>query len=235
MLTASMLLTVSLVLPSTPLNLVAAHLCGSVWRGALFFDLGCTFGSVINFFLGRFCCRRWAKRKIQSSKILSALELALQKRSVRLLLLIRLSPIFPYAIVGYAMGVSAIGLFLFTWTTFVGSLPGCLLYAWMGMSMSQVFAGEAHQIEIFWSTVYVIVGVLLTVIITWQVKKAVDAALYSVDKMNAERHQLRIDEWDWIVGGQEERDSVSSAGSTGNRESAPLLRRGTSASLNSDV
>jgi uncharacterized membrane protein YdjX (TVP38/TMEM64 family) len=67
--------------------------------GALLMCAACTVGSVVNFLLGRFVIAGWARKKISESDMLTALEAVLQERAVSIIILARLSPVFPFALV----------------------------------------------------------------------------------------------------------------------------------------
>eukprot|EP00288_Rhodomonas_lens_P003862 CAMPEP_0177717718 /NCGR_PEP_ID=MMETSP0484_2-20121128/15193_1 /TAXON_ID=354590 /ORGANISM="Rhodomonas lens, Strain RHODO" /LENGTH=207 /DNA_ID=CAMNT_0019229835 /DNA_START=33 /DNA_END=656 /DNA_ORIENTATION=- len=165
--------TCSAVITTTPLNFAVGALYGIV-PGALLMDVACTTGSVINFLIGRYVARDWARRKLQESPVLSALEKALNKRAFFMLTLARLSPVFPFAMLGYALGATSVELSLFAQTTFVGMLPGCFLYSWIGVSMQEM-SGDGGGGWSSWLSIGMSVG--STLLISWQAKKVFDEAM----------------------------------------------------------
>lgn len=173
--------TVSAVIPTTPLNFAAGIICGGVVRGSLLFNAGATLGSLINFVLGRRCFRTWAQDKLRGSPMLSALEGAIAKRSAFMIALARLSPVFPFAVLGYVLGATKVEATTFTWATFVGLIPGVTLYTFIGMSAAAAAAGDGADAG--WSNYISIgAGVLATVVISWQAKKIIEEATASVKK-----------------------------------------------------
>ena len=48
----------------------------------------------------RYAAQDWARARMQSSPTLAALEAAISKRAFFMITLVRLSPVFPFAIVG---------------------------------------------------------------------------------------------------------------------------------------
>ena len=102
------LCTVSAVIPTTPLNFAAGIICGGLVRGSVLFNVGATLGSLINFVLGRQCFRSWAEKKLRESPMMSALEGAIAKRSAFMIVLSRLSPVFPFAVLGYVLGATKV-------------------------------------------------------------------------------------------------------------------------------
>ena len=175
----TVVLTVSAFMTTTPLNFAAGAIFG-ILPGAIIFNAGCAIGSLINFLLGRFFLRSWARRKLEESPTLKALEVAVRKRSREMVILARLSPAFPFAIVGYVLGATSIDAFEFTWATAAGLFPGCLLYAWIGSSMRELGEGGGDGSSLQ-SWVSIGIGVASTVLVSVQAKKAFDEALKNRD------------------------------------------------------
>ncbi len=173
--------TVSAVIPTTPLNFAAGIICGGLVRGSLLFNAGATLGSLVNFVLGRKCFRQWAEKKLRDSPMLSALEGAIAKRSAFMIVLARLSPVFPFAVLGYVLGATKVKATTFTWATFVGLIPGVTLYTFIGMSAAAAAAGGGDNDS--WSNYISIgAGVFATAVISWQAKKIIEEATASVKK-----------------------------------------------------
>jgi uncharacterized membrane protein YdjX (TVP38/TMEM64 family) len=180
LLLVTIVLTVSTVLPTTPCNFAAGLISGGLLPGSVVFATGCTLGSVINFYLGRSCLYAWAQRQLRDSPTLVALESALSERAARMVVLVRLSPVFPFAVVGHVLGATNMDAFTFSWATFVGVLPGCFLYCWIGMSMRDLVAsggsdsGGGDGNSSVSSIISIGVGVLSTVLVSWQAKRIFD-------------------------------------------------------------
>ena len=171
------LLTISCVISTTPLNFVSGAIFGPL-LGALIFNVGCTVGSFISFLIGRFLLKSWAQRKLRESPTLSALDSAIRKKAGQMVVLARLSPVFPFAIVGYALGATSLDLVTFTWATFAGLFPGCLLYAFIGASAKEAASGDGG-----WGpTISMAGGVAATVLVTVQAKRAYDEAIAEAKK-----------------------------------------------------
>ena len=176
--------TVTGFVPTTPMNIAAPFVAGGLFMGSVVVALGCTLGSMVNFALGRSCLRTWAQRKLHESPTLLAFEAALAERAARMVVLIRLSPVFPFAVIGYVLGATKIDLFTFTWATFVGMWPGCVLYGWVSMSMRDLATAASSSADgggggdgagsNVASVLGVVLGVLGTVLVSWQAKQVFD-------------------------------------------------------------
>lgn len=175
MIAVTALLTVSAVVPTTPLNFAAGIICKGFLPGNICFNLGATLGSWINFMLGRRCLRNWATRKLKGSPKMMALERSISNRAAEMVILARLSPVFPFAVLGYILGATKIGAFEFTYATFLGLCPGVALYTWIGMSMASAVSSDDDSAS--WSSyISIIIGVASTVLISVKAKQVLDEA-----------------------------------------------------------
>jgi uncharacterized membrane protein YdjX (TVP38/TMEM64 family) len=77
--------------------------------------------------------RSWARRKF--GQLLAPVERVICSSPMKMIVLLRLSPVFPFSPVGYALGSMNINVATFASATALGVLPGCLLYSWMGASL----------------------------------------------------------------------------------------------------
>ena len=182
MVACTALCTVSGVVPTTPLNFAAGIICGGLVRGSILFNIGATLGSLINFVLGRQCFRTWAEKKLRESPMLSALEAAIAKRSAFMIILARLSPVFPFAVLGYVLGATKVRASVFTWATFVGLIPGVTLYTFIGMSAAAAASGGDDGDSSWSNYISISAGILATIVISWQAKKVIEEATASVSK-----------------------------------------------------
>lgn len=82
---------------------------------------------------GRYVARSWAQRKF--GQLLAPVERVICSCPMKMIVLLRLSPVFPFSPVGYALGSMDISPATFAAATALGVLPGCLLYSWMGASL----------------------------------------------------------------------------------------------------
>mmetsp|Transcript_28333 Transcript_28333/g.91694 ORF Transcript_28333/g.91694 Transcript_28333/m.91694 type:complete len:168 (-) Transcript_28333:424-927(-) len=155
------------------MNFAAGMLFG-ILPGAAIMNVGCVVGSMANFFIGRYVAREWARKRLQESPTLSALEAALQKRAVFIITLARLSPVFPFAMVGYALGASAVTMRDFAVGTAVGLFPGCILYSWIGVSMKDMSSKEGGGAG---SWISIMISVASTIAISIYAKRVYDDAV----------------------------------------------------------
>lgn len=126
-----------LVIPGSILTLGAGAVFG-VARGTLFTAVGATAGATVAFLLGRTLLRGWVSQKVSSSPRLQAVDEAVGMEGGRLVFLLRLSPLIPFSISNYVYGITKVPTGQYIVATFVGMLPGILLYSYIGSLVRRI-------------------------------------------------------------------------------------------------
>ncbi|MGL5803842.1 MAG: TVP38/TMEM64 family protein, partial [Xenococcaceae cyanobacterium] len=81
-------------LPGSLLTLGAGIVFGVV-LGSLYVFIGATLGATAAFLVGRYLARGWVAKKIEGNKNFQAIDRAVGKEGLKIVILTRLSPIFP--------------------------------------------------------------------------------------------------------------------------------------------
>lgn len=121
-----------LAVPATPLTLSAGYLFGAV-QGTAIVLLAATAAACVAFFVGKTFLRTWVEDMLQENPKFAKLDKAIGKEGFKLLLLVRLSPIFPFALSNYLYGASSIDFASYFWATLLGFAPGTVAYVYTGM------------------------------------------------------------------------------------------------------
>ena len=174
-------LWVTLLLPGVWASMLAGVLYGT-WLGSALVFIGASLGAVVVFLLGRSVLRDWARRRLEQLPKLQAVERAVSQEGLKLVLLTRLSPAFPFSLLNLAYGLSDVSLRDYC-LGLIGILPGTVLFCALGAlagdvaRFGDVLAGEAD------STTWVlrVVGVVATVAVVWIVSRAARRALQDVE------------------------------------------------------
>ena len=117
-------------LPGSLLTLGAGVLFGVV-QGSLYVFVGATMGATLAFLVGRYLAREWISKKIAGNKKFSAIDQAVGQEGFKIVLLTRLSPVFPFNLLNYAMGVTGVSLKDYVLAS-VGMIPGTIMYVYLG-------------------------------------------------------------------------------------------------------
>ncbi|MDP6963241.1 MAG: TVP38/TMEM64 family protein, partial [Planctomycetota bacterium] len=119
-----------LMIPGSVATLAMGALYGP-WYGLLVVSPASVLGATIAFLLGRGAFRPAIEKKMQGSQKFEKLQAAIANQGLKILTLVRLSPVFPFTLINYAFGLTRISLFHYVLGSFVGMLPGTLLYVYL--------------------------------------------------------------------------------------------------------
>ncbi|MEA5619651.1 TVP38/TMEM64 family protein [Cronbergia sp. UHCC 0137] len=167
--------------PGSILTLGSGVIFGVFW-GSLYVFIGATLGATSAFLVGRYLARGWVAKKIAGNKKFTAIDQAVAKEGLKIVLLTRLSPVFPFNLLNYAFGLTNVSLKDY-FIGSVGMIPGTVMYVYIGsLAGNLALIGTENQPQnqsIQW--IIRIVGFIATVAVTVYVtriaKKALDDAV----------------------------------------------------------
>lgn len=155
---------------------------GLIWGpllGTLIVSPASVVGATLAFLLGRTLARDWIARRLERDRRFAAIDDAVGAEGFKIVLLLRLSPLFPFNVLNYALGLTRVRLGPFVLGSFLGMLPGTALYVYLGSlvsSASELLHGGGPGAG-SWRTVGWVVGLAATVIATVLVTRAARRAL----------------------------------------------------------
>jgi len=175
------ILATILCVPGSLLTLGAGAIFG-LW-GAIYVSIGATIGATAAFLIGRYLARKWVKKRIERSPKLKALDEAVAKEGRKIVGLTRLSPVLPFSLLNYAFGITQVRLKDYFFLTYIGIIPGTVLYVYLGsLAGSMTRLGGAGQVRSPAEWTFYAVGLIATVIVTFYItriaRKALDQNLY---------------------------------------------------------
>ncbi|HYC32150.1 MAG TPA: TVP38/TMEM64 family protein [Gemmatimonadales bacterium] len=168
--------TVALV-PGSLLSLGAGALFGLA-RGALVVLLGATLGASAAFLVARYVARGPVERRLAGDPRLAAIDRAVGERGRRIVFLLRLSPVFPFNLLNYALGLTRVRFVDFLVAS-AGMLPGIVLYVYYGKVVGDVtrLAGGAPMGRGAGYWTVLAVGLVATIAVTAMVTRIARRAL----------------------------------------------------------
>lgn len=144
--------------------------------------------ATIAFLLGRFVLRSSVEAKVAANPKFAAIERAVGKNGLKIVGLVRLSPVFPFTLLNYGLGLTPVKVRDYVLASWIGMLPGTILYVYIGSAIGNVaaiFAGgpkapppvDATFFQLHGKTILLVAGLIATAIVTIYVTKIAQKAL----------------------------------------------------------
>jgi uncharacterized membrane protein YdjX (TVP38/TMEM64 family) len=167
---AGYVLAAALVVPGSILTLLAGYLFG-LPLGVALTSAGSVLGAAAAFVVGRFVARDWVERRIAKWPRFRALDAATRHDGFAIVLLARLSPLIPYNLLNYVLGLTAARFRDYLLATWLGMLPATVVYVYAGSLAKSVTALASGGSAPSWAVQSLLVlgfaaTVALTVLIT---------------------------------------------------------------------
>ncbi len=131
----------AIALPGTVLTIAGGAVFGLFW-GTLWSVIGATLGAIAAFLLARYLLHDWYCRKFKHSRTLQRFHRAVRRSPLKFVLTVRFAPISPFNLVNFLFGLTPIDLKTYSLGTFLGIIPGTILYTWLGVTGRQALNGS---------------------------------------------------------------------------------------------
>jgi uncharacterized membrane protein YdjX (TVP38/TMEM64 family) len=163
--------------PGSLMTLVAGPIFGLTW-GTLYVFVAATVGSCLAFLVARYLARGAVERWMAGNPRFAAIDRAIGAQGRKIVFLLRLSPVFPFNVLNYALGLTRVGFADYTVAS-IGMLPGTLLYVYSGKVVGDLaaLAGGVKPERGAGGTLLLVVGLVATVAATAVVTRAARRAL----------------------------------------------------------
>jgi uncharacterized membrane protein YdjX (TVP38/TMEM64 family) len=120
-----------LLVPASALTLAAGAVFG-VLAGTAYVSIAATLGATLAFLVGRYLARDLVARRIAGNPRFAAMDDAVAAEGWKIVGLLRLSPVFPYSLLNYALGLTRVSLPQYVLASWIGMLPGTVAYVYLG-------------------------------------------------------------------------------------------------------
>jgi len=173
-----------LFIPGSLLTLKGGCLFGLFW-GSIYVTIAAMFGAIFAFLIGRYLSRDWVCKQIENHPKFKAINQAVKREGWKIVLLTRLSPIFPFNLLNYVFGVTQVSLKDYVFGS-IGMIPATVVYVYIGslarnlvtLDMSNRPTTTETQIA---QWVIRIIGLIATIAVTVYIthlsKKALDESV----------------------------------------------------------
>jgi uncharacterized membrane protein YdjX (TVP38/TMEM64 family) len=166
-----------LFVPGSVLTIAAGAIFGVLW-GSIAVSVAATLGASMAFLIGRYLMRRQVEGWAAKNPRFAAVDRAVGREGWKIVLLTRLSPIFPFNLLNYLYGLTGVELRHYVVASWIGMMPGTVLYVYLGFIGGEVArassggGGRTPQEYALWG-----IGLLATVAVTAYVTRVARRAL----------------------------------------------------------
>jgi uncharacterized membrane protein YdjX (TVP38/TMEM64 family) len=166
--------------PGSLLTLAGGAIFG-LGAGVAYVFTAAVLGSAAAFLVARYVARAAVERRIAGNARFAAIDRAVAAEGRKIVFLLRLSPVFPFNLLNYALGLTRVR-FADYLAASVGMLPGTLLYVYYGKLAGDVaaLAGGAAPERGAGSYALLVVGLAATILVTAVVTRTARRALSEV-------------------------------------------------------
>lgn len=164
-----------LFVPGSVLTLGAGAVFG-VGLGSMLVSAGSVIGATLSFLIGRFFARDWVTKKAAANPRFAALDAAIGKEGWKIVGLLRLSPVFPFNLLNYLLGVTRVSLRDYVLASWIGMMPGTVMYVYLGSVFGTAVSGQSRQRTPAEWALYG-VGLVATIAVTVWITKIAKSAL----------------------------------------------------------
>jgi pyruvate/2-oxoglutarate dehydrogenase complex dihydrolipoamide dehydrogenase (E3) component/uncharacterized membrane protein YdjX (TVP38/TMEM64 family) len=181
-----------LFIPGSVLTLGAGAVFG-VALGSVCVSISATLGATAAFLVGRYLARDAIARKIEKNEKFATIDRAVAQEGWKIVLLTRLSPVFPFTLLNYAFGLTRVKLSHYVLASWLGMIPGTVMYVYFG-SLVNLGAGHGQHTTGEWVLrgVGLLATVIVTVFVTRLARKALAKKIGSNETVQTSKEILNV-------------------------------------------
>jgi uncharacterized membrane protein YdjX (TVP38/TMEM64 family) len=131
-----------LAIPVFPLTASSGYLFG-LFPGYCTVLVSATLAAMASFFIGRTLLREWAMQFTSKWPKWTAIDKAIAKEGLKVITLLRLSPLLPFSLSNYLYGITSVDFWSFSVGTLLGFAPGTFGIVYAGSAGKVLFDPEA--------------------------------------------------------------------------------------------
>ncbi len=178
--------TVAMV-PGSLLTLAAGAIFG-LGKGFVTVFVGASIGATLAFLVSRYLARSWVEKKLEGHEKFAAVDHAIGDQGLKIVVLLRLSPLFPFNLLNYALGLTRVKLRDYV-IAHLGMLPGTLLYVYYGRlagAVAEAASGVQTEHDAGYYAVFGL-GLVATLVVTTIVTRIATRTLRELTDVPARR------------------------------------------------
>ncbi|MDX2033234.1 MAG: TVP38/TMEM64 family protein, partial [Blastocatellia bacterium] len=165
------------LIPGSAMTLLIGGAYG-LWKGLLIVVVGANLAAAGSFLLSRTFLRDRVSRWAAGYPKFAALDRAIGREGFRMVLLSRLSPVFPFTLLNYFLGLTTVRFGSYALANLIGMLPGTFLYVYLGATAREALTGST-------GLAVKIVGLAATIAVVAMVTRMARKAMADVESEDA--------------------------------------------------
>jgi pyruvate/2-oxoglutarate dehydrogenase complex dihydrolipoamide dehydrogenase (E3) component/uncharacterized membrane protein YdjX (TVP38/TMEM64 family) len=165
-----------LFIPGSALTVGAGTLFG-LKTGFLVVLVGANLGALCSFLLARSFLREKVAVWAAANPKFRSLDEAIGHQGFKMVVLTRLSPVFPFVLLNYFLGLTAVRTSAYVIANLIGMLPATFLFVYIGAAARDAIAGQPDATAGFYQQILKYVGLLATIAVVVIVTRIARKAL----------------------------------------------------------
>ena len=178
---AAYVLCTVLLIPASIITLGAGTIFG-LKTGFIVAVIGANLGALSSFLLARTFLREQVARRARENSKFRFLDEAIGRQGFKMVLLTRLSPIFPFILLNYFLGLTAVRTGAYILANLFGMLPATFLLVYIGAAARDAIGGTDGGIGGFYQQILKYVGLLATIAVVVMVTRMARRALREAEQ-----------------------------------------------------
>jgi uncharacterized membrane protein YdjX (TVP38/TMEM64 family) len=162
-------------LPASPLTIGAGAIFGFV-KGTIVVVIGATLGATLSFLLARTVMRRRIEAVTAKNAKFRALDRAITREGGRIVFLVRLAPVFPFAYINFAFGLTGVRTLTYIVATFFGIIPVTLAFVYISATAAEAATADMSTARLALNIAGGVLAVVATAFVTRVATRAIKRA-----------------------------------------------------------
>jgi pyruvate/2-oxoglutarate dehydrogenase complex dihydrolipoamide dehydrogenase (E3) component/uncharacterized membrane protein YdjX (TVP38/TMEM64 family) len=170
-----------LFIPGSAITVGAGTLFG-LKTGFVVVVLGANLGALCSFLLARTFLREKVAVWAAANPKFRSLDQAIGRQGFKMVLLTRLSPVFPFVLLNYFLGLTAVRTGAYILANLIGMLPATFLFVYIGAAARDAIAGQMDAAASFYQQILKYVGLAATIAVVVVVTRIARKALREAEQ-----------------------------------------------------
>ena len=170
-----------LFIPGSAITIGSGTLFG-LTTGFIVVVLGANLGALCAFFLARGLLREKVATWAAANPKFRSLDQAIGRQGFKMVLLTRLSPVFPFVLLNYLLGLTAVRPAAYALANLLGMLPATFLFVYVGAAARDAIAGQMDVSAGVYQQILKYVGLAATVAVVVFVTRVARKALREAEQ-----------------------------------------------------